>query len=124
MATKIIDRTARRFRRHNRVRARVAGTVARPRLAVFRSTSHINAQLIDDENGNTLAQASDKDVKKVKATKDASLGVAVAAAVGAEIAKRAKEKGILTVVFDRGGFTYHGRVKALADAARKGGLTF
>lgn len=95
----------------------MSGTADRPRLAVFRSAKHINAQLIDDEKGTTLAQASDNDVK-------AKGGIKVAEAVGAEIAKRAKKAGIEQVVFDRGGFAYHGRIKALAEAARSGGLNF
>ena len=117
MATKTINRTARRFRRHHRVRARVSGTATRPRLAVFRSAKHIQAQLIDDESGKTIAHASDHDVK-------AKGGIAIAEAVGKEVAKRAKAADVEQVVFDRGGFSYHGRVKALAEAARKAGLTF
>ncbi len=113
-----------RVRRHIRVRHSVTGTPERPRLAVFRSLNHIYAQIIDDSEHHTLVAASDteKDVKAgVRGDKNKS---AVAEVVGEALAKRAKEKGIKTVVFDRGGFKYHGRVKALAEAARKGGLSF
>jgi large subunit ribosomal protein L18 len=112
-----------RVRRHLRVRKAISGTAKRPRLAVFRSNMHIYAQLIDDETKKTLATAStlSEDVKaglKSTSNKDA------AEAVGKRIAELAKEKKIKTVVFDKGGFLYHGRVKALAEAARKGGLKF
>lgn len=123
MATKIINRKARRWRRHNRVRAKITGTALRPRAAVFRSTGHISVQLIDDENAQTLTQVSDVGLS-VKAKKGESKPMATARSVGEEIARRAKEKGIETIVFDRGGFAYHGRVKALGDAAREGGLVF
>lgn len=105
------------------MREKIAGTGERPRLAVFRSLSHIYAQVIDDEQGKTLAAAStlDADVKKDTKGKKKS---AEAAMVGTLIAKRAKDQGIAQVAFDRGGFKYQGRVKALADAARKGGLKF
>ena len=114
---------AARVRRHARVRQDVAGTLERPRLAVFRSLSHIYVQVIDDAAGHTLAAASDldADVRKGVTGKKKS---EVAVLVGESIAKKAREKGVKSVVFDRGGFKYHGRVKALADAARKGGLTF
>lgn len=105
------------MRRHNRIRAKISGTKAIPRLAVFRSARHIVAQLIDDDAGRTLLHASD--IKAKKGTK-----IAHAEAVGKEIALRAKEAKIAKVVFDRGGFLYAGRVKALADAARAGGLVF
>ena len=107
-----------RLRRHARVRKRVSGTAERPRLAVFRSSRHIYAQLIDDVAGRTLAAAG--------GVKDAGDGDKTAAArrVGASLAERAKAAGISRVVFDRGGYAYHGRVKALADAAREGGLDF
>ena len=113
-----------RTRLHSRIRKKVAGTPSRPRLAVFRSQSHIYAQVIDDDGGQTLAAASslDKDLKTEKAARGAN--VAAAKAVGQLIATRAKEKGIEAVVFDRGGFQYHGRIKALADAAREAGLKF
>ncbi len=107
-----------RERRHNRVRSVVSGTAERPRLAVFRSASHIYAQLIDDVNGKTLAAASSTDIKGKTAKTDASTQV------GTAIAEKAKAVKITKVVFDRGGYNYHGRVKALADAARAGGLEF
>jgi len=105
-------------RRHRRVRAKIMGTAERPRLSVSRSSKHILVQLIDDERGVTLASASDLSIKK-KAAKAEK-----AEMVGKEIAKLAKEQRVASVVFDRGGFRYHGRVKALADAARNGGLKF
>lgn len=118
-------RTARaaRRRRHIRVRDVVVGTVARPRLAVFRSLNHIYAQIIDDSAGHTLVSATDIEAA-LKASRDGKKKTEVAGLVGAALARKAKEKGISAVVFDRGGFRYHGRVKALAEAARKGGLTF
>ncbi len=108
-----------RVRIHTRIRRRVAGTETRPRLAVFRSVQHIYAQVIDDVKGHTLVSASSKE-------KDGKNGgnVAGAQAIGKLVAERAKEKGIKAVVFDRGGYLYHGRVKALADAAREAGLEF
>jgi large subunit ribosomal protein L18 len=110
-----------RLRRHARVRRRIAGTTARPRLAVYRSNKHISAQVIDDATGRTLAAASSVEAS----LRSASGGTIEAArAVGALVASRAREAGITTVVFDRGGFTYHGRVAALADAARAEGLEF
>lgn len=113
---------AARLKRHRRLRAKVAGAASRPRLAVFRSLKHIYAQLIDDTTGTTLIAASDsepalREQAKGKKTDDAKL-------VGEAVAKRALEAGISRVVFDRGGFLYHGRVKALADAARGAGLEF
>jgi large subunit ribosomal protein L18 len=108
-------------RRHSRIRRKVFGTSDRPRLAVFRSNQHIYVQLIDDENHSTIAAAStvEKDLKvEVGSNCEAST------AIGAAIAKRAIAKGIKSVVFDRGGNLYHGRVKALAEAAREGGLEF
>ena len=111
-----------RLRRHWRVREKVAGSGSRPRLAVFRSLNHIYAQVIDDTQGNTLVAAStlDPDLKKDgQGTKTERAGL-----VGELLAKRAAAKGITEVSFDRGGFKYHGRVKALADGARKGGLKF
>ncbi|HKE99124.1 MAG TPA: 50S ribosomal protein L18 [Actinomycetes bacterium] len=107
-----------RLRRHARVRKRVSGTPERPRLSVFRSNRHIYAQLIDDVNGRTLAAAG-----SVQAA-GAGDKTATARRVGAELATRAKAAGIGAVVFDRGGYKFHGRVKALADAAREGGLDF
>jgi large subunit ribosomal protein L18 len=107
-----------RLRRHRRVRRRVVGTAERPRLAVFRSNRQIYAQLIDDRSGRTLA-ASGSLVERGDGDKKAA-----ASRVGAELASRAKAAGITSVVFDRGGFQYHGRVRALAEAAREGGLDF
>ncbi len=112
-----------RQRRHFRVRRKVRGSAERPRLAVFRSLSHIYAQVIDDERGLTLAAASSLDTD-VKGSKKAGNKSAVAKQVGALVAKRAKEKGVESVVFDRGGYQYHGRVKSLAEAAREAGLEF
>ena len=113
-----------RKRRHVRVRAKVSGTAKRPRLNVFRSSAHIYAQLVDDARGHTLASASDLETAIVEnAGKDATK-TQRASAVGAAIAERAKEAGVSSVVFDRGGFLYHGRIKAVADAAREGGLEF
>jgi large subunit ribosomal protein L18 len=112
-----------RQRLHARIRKKLAGTPERPRLAVFRSQEHIYAQLIDDEAGRTLCAASSLD-KTLKAELKGGSNVAAAKAVGRLIADRGKEKGVTAVVFDRGGFLYHGRVKALADAAREGGLQF
>jgi large subunit ribosomal protein L18 len=110
-----------RRRRHKRVRRRVEGTAERPRLAVFRSNKHITAQVIDDLSGRTLASAS-----SVEASLRESSGgnIEAAKAVGSLVGSRAKDAGITTVVFDRGGFAYHGRVAALADAARAQGLEF
>jgi len=115
-------RAARR-RRHIRVRARMAGTPARPRLAVFRSLNHIYAQIIDDAAGHTLAAASDSEAE-VRSSRDGKKKSEIATLVGESLARKAKAAGVTDVVFDRGGFKYHGRVKALADAARKGGLGF
>ena len=114
------DRKAERQRRHVRVRRKISGTAECPRLCVFRSNSNLYVQLIDDVKGVTLAQAStlDKEVKTKHSNKEA------AKEVGTLIAKRAIEKNIKTVVFDRGGYIYHGVVKELADAAREGGLEF
>ncbi|MBI3931833.1 MAG: 50S ribosomal protein L18 [Acidobacteria bacterium] len=112
-----------RTRIRARIRKKIAGTPARPRLAVFRSQSHIYAQVINDEQGQTLCAASSLD-EDVRGKEKRGSDVAAAKAVGALIATRAKEKGISAVVFDRGGFQYHGRVKALADAARENGLKF
>lgn len=104
--------------RHRRIRATMSGTAYRPRLVVFRSLAHIEAQLIDDTTGTTLVAVHDRQLK-TKGTKTER-----AAAVGTAVAEQAKTKKITSVVFDRGGFKFHGRVKALADAARTGGLTF
>lgn len=107
-----------RIIRHRRIRATISGTAHCPRLVVFRSLAHIEAQLIDDVKGNTLVAVNDRQLK-VKGAKTAR-----ATAVGTALAEQAKTKKIVKVVFDRGGFQYHGRVKALAEAARAGGLTF
>jgi large subunit ribosomal protein L18 len=112
-----------RLRLHTRIRKKLAGRAERPRLAVFRSQAHIYAQVINDEDGKTLCAASSVD-KDLRAKQKTGANVAAAKAVGALIATRAKEKGIEAVVFDRGGFQYHGRIKALADAAREAGLKF
>jgi large subunit ribosomal protein L18 len=112
-----------RLRIHRRIRKKISGTPERPRLAVFRSQAHIYAQVIDDGTGRTVCSASSLDETLKKDTKRGA-NVAAAKAVGSLIATRAKEKGVEAVVFDRGGFQYHGRIKALADAAREGGLKF
>ncbi len=117
------SRAAARMKRHYRLRNNISGTAEKPRLAVFRSNMHIYAQIIDDTAGNTLCAAStvEKDIKaKLEKTND----VEAAKAVGEAVAKKAIEKGITTVVFDRGGFVYHGKIQALADAAREAGLKF
>ena len=115
-----VDTNKQRLRRHKRIRAKISGTTARPRLDVYRSNANIYAQIIDDENGVTLLSAStlEKEFEGYGGNKDA------AKAVGTMIAKRALERGITEVVFDRGGYVYHGRVQALAEAAREGGLKF
>lgn len=113
-----------RERRHRRVRARVSGTAQRPRLNVFRSSAHVYAQVIDDVQGHTLVSASDlEEAVREKAGEGANKS-ARAKAVGEVLAERAQAAGIGSVVFDRGGFLYHGRVKAVADGAREGGLKF
>jgi large subunit ribosomal protein L18 len=113
-----------RQRRHRRVRARVEGTPQRPRLNVFRSSAHIYAQLIDDIAGHTLAAASDLEAEVKGRAGDGATKTARAKVVGQVVAERAKQAGIGSVVFDRGGFLYHGRVKAVAEGAREGGLEF
>ncbi len=113
-------RAAARLRRKIRIRKTVKGTAARPRLTVYRTARHMYAQLVDDEAGRTVATAS-----TLNAELDGHRGnKSAAGAIGTAIAEKAKEAGISTVVFDRNGFKYHGRVQALAEAARKGGLTF
>ena len=114
------DSNAQRLRRHARVRGKISGTAERPRLAVYRSNAHISAQIIDDVSGVTLVSASsyEKDFGGIGSNKEA------AKKVGNTLAKRALEKGISAVVFDRGGYIYHGRVSELADGAREGGLKF
>ncbi len=109
-----------RNRIHRRIRRKLSGTEARPRLAVFRSVAHIYAQVIDDVAGKTLVSASSVD----KGGRTNGGNVAAAKAIGKLVAERAKEKGVKAVVFDRGGYQYHGRIKALADAAREAGLEF
>jgi large subunit ribosomal protein L18 len=118
------DRRATRDRRHLRLRRHLRGTATRPRLAVFRSLKHIAAQLIDDETGRTLAAADSRSATFRQANGGKGGNIPAAKAVGELIARTAKERGIERVVFDRGGYQYHGRVKALADAARAGGLVF
>ena len=109
-----------RRRRHYRVRRRIHGTATRPRLAVYRSNRYVYVQIIDDEAGRTLASASSQE----PGLRDRKLTVETAAEVGKLIGSRAKDAGIKSVLFDRGGFLYHGRIKALADAAREEGLEF
>jgi len=122
MASGQHNKYERRQIRRYRIRNKVSGTTVRPRLSVFRSSAHIYAQIIDDFEGVTLAQASSRD--DVKALVEGKGKVGTSAAVGKLLAQRAKEKGITAVAFDRGGYLYHGRVKALADGARAGGLNF
>ena len=117
------SRTAVRENKHRRMRHHLVGTAERPRLAVFRSNNHMYAQIIDDTVGNTLVSASTLE-KAVKDSVDHTNDVAAAASVGKAIAEKALAKGIKTVVFDRGGYVYKGKVKALADAAREAGLEF
>ena len=117
------SRKENRIKKHQRMRNRFAGTAERPLLAVFRSNSHMYAQIIDDEAQNTLVAASTLE-KDIKAELEKTNNVEAAAYLGTVIAKRALEKGIKTVVFDRGGFIYQGKVSALADAAREAGLEF
>ena len=112
-----------RVKKHMKIRNRFSGTAERPRLAVFRSNNHMYAQIIDDTVGNTLVAASTVE-KEVKAELEKTNNVDAAAYLGTVIAKRALEKGINTVVFDRGGFIYQGKIAALADAAREAGLEF
>jgi large subunit ribosomal protein L18 len=114
------DKNQQRLKRHKRVRSKITGTANRPRLAVYRSNAHISAQIIDDEQGKTLVAAStyEKSFEGLGSNKEA------AHKIGLLIAERAKEKGISAVVFDRGGYVYHGRVSELAEGAREGGLEF
>ncbi len=119
------DRRAARDRRHRRVRKQVSGAATRPRLAVFRSLNHITVQLIDDAAGRTLAAASTHDAGiRTQLGDRGGASMAAATVVGGAIAERARAAGVSRVVFDRGGYLYHGRVKALADAARDAGLEF
>lgn len=117
------SRSANRIKKHMKIRNRFSGTPERPRLAVFRSNNHMYAQIIDDTVGNTLVAASTVE-KDVKAELEHTNDVAAAAYLGTVIAKKALDKGIKTVVFDRGGFVYQGKIKALAEAAREAGLEF
>ena len=117
------SRTVVRENKHRKLRNRFSGTAERPRLAVFRSNNHMYAQIIDDTVGKTLVSASTLD-KDVKAELEKTNNVEAATVVGAVVAKKALEKGITTVVYDRGGFVYEGKVKALAEAAREAGLEF
>jgi large subunit ribosomal protein L18 len=119
--TTIASRGAARHKRHERIRLRLEGSAGRPRLAVFRSLNHIYAQVIDDESGKTLAAAStiEKELKSSRSSKSDEAKV-----VGRLVAERAKTAGVQSVVFDRAGYRYHGRVKSLAEAAREAGLEF
>ena len=117
------SKAALREKKHMRLRNRLSGTAERPRLAVFRSNNHMYAQIIDDTVGNTLVAASTLE-KEIKAELKKTNDVDAAAYVGKIVAKRAMDKGITEVVFDRGGFLYHGKIKALAEAAREAGLEF
>lgn len=123
MSKQLIEKQARHQRRRTRIRGRIEGTTARPRLNVFRSLTNIYAQVIDDSAGNTLVSASTID-SEVKAQLEGKSKSEAAKVVGQVLAQRAKEAGITTVVFDRGGYRYHGRVAALAEGAREGGLDF
>ena len=118
-----VSRAQMRQKKHRRLRNHIVGTAQRPRLCVFRSNNHMYAQIIDDTVGKTLVSASTVQ-KEVKAELEKTNDVAAAAHLGTVIAKRAIEKGITTVVFDRGGFIYQGKIQALADAAREAGLNF
>ncbi len=125
----MLKKQLKRIRRHKRVRAKILSTAKIPRLCVFRSNKHITAQLIDDKNGKIIAFASDFKIgkiseKELKSEKGLSGKRATAYAVGTSIAQKAQEKKIKKVVFDRGGYKYHGRVKALAEGARESGLQF
>jgi len=127
----MLEKKQKRYQRHKRVRAKISGTDQRPRLGIFKSARHIYAQLIDDEAGKVLASASDLDLPKAAGKGKAEDGqealsgkTAKAFKVGKIIAKKAEEAKIKEAVFDRGGYKYHGRVKALADGAREGGLKF
>lgn len=120
---KLASRERTRRRIHLRIRRRVRGQEQAPRLDVYRSSRHIYAQLVDDRRGHTLVSASSRD-EEVRKTLKSGGNVAAAKAVGKVLATRAKQQGVTQVVFDRGGYAYHGRVRALADAAREGGLKF
>ena len=120
-----LSRTTRRQHRHKRIRSKVRGTTERPRLVVFRSAKHMSAQIIDDVTSKTLVSATDKQLtSQPKGGDEQTRKVAIATAVGKLLAEKAATKKITTVVFDVGGYRYHGRVRALADGARAGGLIF
>ena len=119
----MLKKQEKKIRRHKRVRARVSGTMNVPRLCVFRSNQRIYAQLIDDEKGITIVAAQEKEIKKADAG-DRKGKIALAYGIGKLVAEKALEKKIKKIVFDRGGYKYHGRVKALAEGAREGGLQF
>ena len=121
---KVFDRKGARAKRHRRVRVKLTGTAERPRLSVFRSLNHIYVQVIDDEQGHTLLAASDLEQTIAERAGDGATKTARAKVVGQVVAERAKAAGINMVVFDRGGFLYHGRIKAVAEGAREGGLVF
>lgn len=123
-AKKIKAKRHRLTRAHRRVRKNVAGTAERPRLSVYKSLHYVYAQLIDDASGRTLAQASSREAEVAAGLSASAASVEAAKAVGRTVAGRALERGIESVVFDRGGYIYHGKVKALADAAREKGLKF
>jgi len=118
------EKLEKRKRRHRRVRNKIVGTAERPRLVVFRSTKHIYAQIIDDSQGRTLVSASSAKLAKLKAEDKTGRKTVVAREVGRLIAEAAKQQGVQKVAFDRAGYLYHGRIAALADAARKNGLEF
>jgi large subunit ribosomal protein L18 len=124
MKTQAKPRILGRERRHLRIRRKVAGTAERPRLSVFRSLNHIYCQLVDDHSGRTLVAVSSRDKELVEPLKGLKGKTARSARVGEQLAARAKEKGIQRICFDRSGYLFHGRVKAVADGARKGGLNF
>ena len=121
MSTRTKEETRQRL--HDRIRKKIRGSEVRPRLAVYRSQAHIYAQVIDDDAGRTLVAASSRD-KEMRVKLKSGGNLAAAKEVGGLVASRAKQRGIELVVFDRGGFQYHGRIKALADAAREAGLKF
>ncbi len=118
----MLEKKEKRIRRHKRVRAKISGTAERPRLCVFKSEKHIYGQLIDDDKGKTLAQASDLELVLKKSEKQGKMNVALE--VGKLIAGKAKDLKIEKVVFDRGGYKFHGKIKSLAEGAREGGLKF
>ena len=121
--SRITTNKGRRKMRHKRVRRKIQGTTTRPRLAVYRSLNHIYAQIVDDTEGMTMASASSIEAG-IRTESKGKVKTAIAAEVGVVIGQRAKDAGVSSVVFDRGGYKFHGRVKALAEAAREGGLIF